>query len=54
MNDVSGEGTLRLDLIDNDTIRDILTNPNCNILVCNGSVPTKGLIQNVQSLTGLL
>jgi len=35
-------------------LRDILTNPSCNLLVCNGNVPTKGLIQNVQSLTGLL
>lgn len=35
-------------------LRSLLANPGCNILVCNGSVPTKGLIQNVQSLTGLL
>jgi hypothetical protein len=35
-------------------LRDILTNPECNLLVCNGSVPTQGLIQNAQSLSGLL
>lgn len=34
-------------------LRDVLTNPGCNILVCNGSVPTQGLIENVQALPGL-
>jgi len=35
-------------------LRDIVTNPSCNILFCNGTVPTKGLIQNLQALPGLL
>jgi len=35
-------------------LRDVVTNPHCNLLVCNGTVPTKGLVQNLQSLPGLL
>jgi CubicO group peptidase (beta-lactamase class C family) len=35
-------------------LRDIVTNPSCNLLFCNGTVPTKGLIQNLRSLPGLL
>ena len=35
-------------------ITDMLTNPNCNIVFCDGTVPTKGLIDNVQSAGGLL
>lgn len=35
-------------------LRDIVTNPSCNIVFCNGTVPTKGLIQNLQGLAGLL
>ncbi|MBO0768143.1 MAG: serine hydrolase [Solirubrobacterales bacterium] len=33
---------------------DLVTNPNCNVLFCDGSVPTTGLIQNVQAAPGLL
>jgi CubicO group peptidase (beta-lactamase class C family) len=30
-----------------------LTVPGCNVLVCDGTVPTQGLIQNIQALPGL-
>ncbi len=33
---------------------DLFTNPNCNILFCDGSVPTTGLVQNLRSLPALL
>jgi CubicO group peptidase (beta-lactamase class C family) len=35
-------------------ITDMLTNPNCNVVFCDGTVPTKGLVENVQSAGGLL
>ncbi|HVU61583.1 MAG TPA: serine hydrolase [Mycobacteriales bacterium] len=34
--------------------RDLVTNPDCNVLVCDGSVPTKGLIDAVRAAPGLL
>ncbi|MCQ4210572.1 serine hydrolase domain-containing protein [Streptomyces longispororuber] len=35
-------------------LSDAITNPYCNLVFCNGTVPTKGLLQNLQSLPGLL
>lgn len=34
-------------------LRDMLASPQCNVVYCNGSIPTDGLIENVQSLDGL-
>jgi CubicO group peptidase (beta-lactamase class C family) len=33
---------------------DMLTNPYCNVVFCDGTVPTVGLIDNVKSVDGLL
>jgi CubicO group peptidase (beta-lactamase class C family) len=33
---------------------DMLTNPACNVVFCDGTVPTAGLIDNVESVDGLL
>ncbi|TQL66381.1 CubicO group peptidase (beta-lactamase class C family) [Nocardioides albertanoniae] len=33
---------------------DLLTNPHCNVVFCDGTIPTKGLVQNLQALPGLL
>lgn len=35
-------------------MRDLFPSPQCNVFVCDGSVPTKGLVQNVRALPGLL
>lgn len=35
-------------------LRDLVTNRHCNVVVCDGSVPTRGLVQNVQAVGGLL
>ncbi|WP_372343682.1 hypothetical protein [Streptomyces sp. KL116D] len=35
-------------------LSDAITNPYCNLVFCNGTVPTKGLLQNLRSLPGLL
>lgn len=35
-------------------LQDTMPSPDCNILVCDGSVPTQGLIQDVQALPGVL
>jgi hypothetical protein len=32
----------------------MLTNPYCNVVFCDGTVPTVGLIDNVKSVDGLL
>ena len=34
--------------------RDMVTTPSCNVVYCNGSIPTKGLLENVQNLPGML
>jgi hypothetical protein len=34
--------------------RDLLTNSRCNVIVCDGSVPTKGLIDAVHDAPGVL
>ncbi|HVT64928.1 MAG TPA: serine hydrolase [Mycobacteriales bacterium] len=34
--------------------RDIAASPSCNIIVCDGTVPTKGLIDELQEAPGLL
>lgn len=34
--------------------RDLFSDPSCNVLVCDGTVPTQGLIQNVQASPGIL
>lgn len=31
---------------------DLFSNPTCNVLYCEGGVPTQGLIENVQSILG--
>lgn len=31
----------------------LVTNSQCNVVVCDGTVPTRGLLQNVQALPGL-
>ncbi|WP_310962539.1 serine hydrolase domain-containing protein [Nocardioides terrisoli] len=33
--------------------RDLLASPTCNVVVCNGTVPTKGLLDAVRALPGL-
>ncbi len=33
---------------------DLVTNPSCNIVFCDGSIPTAGLVENLRSLPGLL
>ena len=35
-------------------LSDLVTNPHCNVVFCDGTIPTKGLAQNVQALPGLL
>jgi CubicO group peptidase (beta-lactamase class C family) len=35
-------------------LRDVVTNPHCNVLVCDGTVPTKGLIDAVREAPFLL
>ncbi|GGR45137.1 CubicO group peptidase (beta-lactamase class C family) [Nocardioides luteus] len=35
-------------------LSDLVTTPHCNVVFCDGTVPTKGLVQNVQALPGLL
>ncbi|TXL57743.1 serine hydrolase [Aeromicrobium terrae] len=34
-------------------LRSLLASPSCNVLVCDGTIPTQGLIRNVQALPGL-
>ncbi|KAL4889789.1 beta-lactamase/transpeptidase-like protein [Aspergillus ambiguus] len=31
---------------------DIVSNPHCNILFCNGKMPTEGLLENLESILG--
>ena len=33
-------------------LHDVLASPECNILVCNGGVPTKGLLDNLEAILG--
>ncbi len=33
-------------------LRDLIASPECNILFCNGGIPTKGLLQNLESILG--
>jgi CubicO group peptidase (beta-lactamase class C family) len=35
-------------------LSDLVTNPACNVLFCDGTVPTSGLIQNGQAVSGYL
>ena len=35
-------------------LSDLVTNPHCNVLFCNGTIPFKGLFQNLKALPGLL
>lgn len=35
-------------------LTDLVTNPTCNVVVCDGKVPTQGLLEDLQSLPGLL
>jgi CubicO group peptidase (beta-lactamase class C family) len=32
-------------------LTDLVTNPNCNVLFCDGTVPTRGLVENGQAAT---
>jgi CubicO group peptidase (beta-lactamase class C family) len=38
----------------NVLLTDLVTNPACNVLVCDGAVPTKGFIENGQAITSYL
>ncbi|KAJ6096524.1 beta-lactamase/transpeptidase-like protein [Penicillium sp. IBT 16267x] len=31
---------------------DLLSNPDCNILICNGGIPTEGLFDNLEAILG--
>lgn len=33
-------------------LEDLLSNPDCNILVCNGGIPTEGLLDNLEAILG--
>ncbi|OAA76211.1 Beta-lactamase/transpeptidase-like protein [Akanthomyces lecanii RCEF 1005] len=33
-------------------LRDLIASPECNVLFCNGGIPTKGLLQNLESILG--
>ncbi len=35
-------------------LTNLVTNPHCNIVFCDGTVPLRGLLQNLQALPGLL
>lgn len=35
-------------------LRDLAADPSCNVLVCDGTVPTRGLVQDLQAMPGLL
>jgi hypothetical protein len=35
-------------------LRDLIANPNCNVVFCDGTVPSKGLIDAVHDAPGLL
>jgi hypothetical protein len=35
-------------------LRDVNANPRCNVIVCDGTVPTKGLIDAVREAPALL
>lgn len=34
-------------------LHDVLASPSCNILFCNGTIPTKGLYENLQAIARL-
>lgn len=33
-------------------LHDLFPDPNCNIIVCNGAIPTKGLLENLEAILG--
>lgn len=33
-------------------LNDLFPNPDCNVVFCNGTIPTKGLVENVQAIVG--
>jgi hypothetical protein len=35
-------------------LHDLVSSPTCNIVVCDGTVPTQGLLDDLHELPGLL